>query len=294
MQTLILVGCGDVARRAAPWLTQRFRVIALLRDPAKMAEWRKLGCRPMLADLDQRKTLSRLRGIADAVLHLAPPPTSGATDTRTAHLLQALGKTGSLPARLVYVSTTGVYGDCQGAQIDETRPLHAESDRARRRVDAEHQLRTWGQETGCAVTILRAPGIYAHDRLPTARLQQGLPALTPEDDVFTNHIHADDLARACCLALFRGKAGRTFNVTDDTDMKMGDYFDAVADACHLPRPPRIPQQALAAHLSPVQRSFMSESRRISNQRLKRELRLQLRYPTVASTLNSLSQHTESD
>lgn len=280
VQRLLIVGSGDVARRAAPWLLRHFRVLALVRDPAQGEAWRRMGAVPVLGDLDKPESLKRLAGLADRVLHLAPPPGGGDRDARTRHLLAALSRGRSLPCRLVYISTTGVYGDCGGALIDETRPRRAASDRARRRVDAEDCLRRWGAGLGVAVSILRAPGIYGTGRLPLERLQAGLPALVPEADVYTNHIHADDLARACCLALFRGGAGRSFNVVDDSDLKMGDYFDRVADAAGLPRPPRVERAELARRLSPLQLSFMAESRRIGNGRMRRELRLKLSYPSV--------------
>ena len=180
----------------------------------------------------------------------------------------------------MYISTTGVYGDCAGAQIDETRPRCPQSERALRRVDAENQLRDWGKRNAVAISILRAPGIYAADRLPLDRLQRGLPALRAEDDVFTNHIHADDLARACLAALRHGRGGRACNVVDDSELRMGDYFDAVADAFALPRPPRLARADAAACLSPAQLSFMGESRRIGNRRLKNELKVRLAYPLV--------------
>jgi len=235
----------------------------------------------VLGDLDRAESLERLAGLADLVLHLAPPPREGSRDTRTRHLLAALSRGRSLPRRLVYISTTGVYGDCDGARIDETRPRRPASARARRRVDAEEVLRRWGALNRVPVLILRAPGIYGDGRLPLERLQAGMPVLAPEADVFTNHIHADDLARACCLALFRGGAGRSFNVVDDSELKMGDYFDQVADAAGLPRPPRLERGELAGQLSPLQCSFMAESRRIANWRMRRELRLDLSFPTVA-------------
>jgi len=211
---------------------------------------------------------------------LAPPPGEGLRDTRTRHLLAALSKAESLPRRLVYVSTTGVYGDCAGAQIDETRAVHPESPRALRRVDAEQSLRQWAARNGVHLIILRAPGIYAADRLPVERLQRGLPALAAEDDVYTNHIHAEDLAAACVAALRRGGANRTYNVVDDSDLRMGEYFDQVADAFKLPRPPRLSRQAAEASLSPMQMSFMRESRRIDNRRIKNELKLRLAYPSI--------------
>lgn len=280
MQKILIVGSGDVARRALSLLVHRYRVYAVLRDPARAAAWRLAGATPVLADLDDPASLRRLAGLADHVLHLAPPPAEGRRDTRTRHLLAALDKGKSLPCRLIYVSTTGVYGDCGGAVIDETRRLHPESPRAARRVDAEQCLRAWGRQRGVTVSILRAPGIYAADRLPLERLTKGLPALVAAEDVFTNHIHADDLAAACVAALRHGKANRAYNVVDDSDLKMADYFDRVADAFALPRPPRLSRSEAARQLSPAQLSFMQESRRIGNRRLKQELKLRLAYPAV--------------
>jgi len=282
VQNILIVGSGDIARRILSRLACRHRVYALLRDASRAAEWRMAGAIPVIGDLDERDSLSRLAGLADCIFHLAPPPGEGQKDTRTRHLLAALGKGESLPRRLVYVSTTGVYGDCAGAQIDETRRLQPESSRAGRRVDAERSLRDWGRRNGVAVAVLRAPGIYAADRLPIERLQKGLPALLAADDVFTNHIHADDLAAACIAAMRRGQANRAYNVVDDSDLKMADYFDDVADAFVLPRPPRLSRSEAAQALSPVQMSFMRESRRIGNKRLKQELKLRLAYPTITA------------
>jgi nucleoside-diphosphate-sugar epimerase len=280
VQKILIVGSGDVARRILPHLTGRYRVFALLRNAAKAEDWRRAGAQPLLADLDDASSLSRIAGLADVVLHLAPPPNTGDRDTRTKHLLAALGKGKSLPRCLIYVSTTGVYGDCDGAVIDETRRLMAESPRAGRRVDAEEALRTWGTRNDVRICILRAPGIYAADRLPLERLEKGLPALAAADDVFTNHIHADDLAKACVAAMRHGLANRSYNVVDDSDLKMADYFDLVADAYALPHPPRLSRVAASAVLSPMQMSFMRESRRIVNRRIKQELKLHLAFPNV--------------
>ncbi len=281
MQKILIVGSGDVARRILPHLTGRYRVFALLRNAARVADWKRAGTQPLLADLDDASSLGRIAGLADVVLHLAPPPNVGQRDTRTKHLLAALSKGKSLPRCLIYVSTTGVYGDCGGAVIDETRRLNAESPRAGRRVDAEQTLRAWGTRNGVRVCILRAPGIYAADRLPLERLEKGLPALAAADDVFTNHIHAADLAAACVAALRHGQANRSYNVVDDTDLKMADYFDQVADAFALPHPPRLSRAEASGIISPMQMSFMRESRRIGNRRIKQELKLRLAFPTVA-------------
>jgi nucleoside-diphosphate-sugar epimerase len=170
--------------------------------------------------------------------------------------------------------------------VDESRPCNAQTARGQRRVDAERRLRDFCRRTGVRVALLRAPGIYAADRLPLERLQRGDPVLVADEDVHTNHIHAEDLARIACLALFRAPAARAYNASDDSGMKMGDYFDAVADAFALPRPPRLGRAEIATRLSPLTLSFMGESRRLDNRRLKRELRVRLRYPTIADGLRA--------
>lgn len=277
---LLIVGCGDVGLRVARLLAGRWRVLALTSSPGRVAALSAAGIVPLLGNLDEPATLARLAGLADRVLHLAPPAREGEADLRTRHLLAALAR--KPPQVLVYASTTGVYGDCGGAFIDETRALNPATDRARRRVDAEAQLRTFGRRHGSRVSLLRIPGIYARDREgghPRERLARGTPVLRREDDVYTNHIHADDLARACVLALLRGRPQRAVNVSDDSQLLMGEYFDLAADLAGLPRPERITRAEAAQRMGAMQLSFWSESRRLANQRLKRELRLQLRYPT---------------
>ena len=279
MPRLLIVGCGDVGMRCLPLLRGRWRVAALTSSAHRFAELRAAGATPILGNLDDVVSLKRLSGWANAVLHLAPPQNVGSCDLRTRNLLRSLAA--SPPERIVYASTTGVYGDCGGAFFDETRPVAPSTDRARRRVDAEAQLRAFGIDSQAAVTILRVPGIYAANRVgghPRERLARGSPVLRAEDDVYTNHIHADDLARACVLALYRGRPQRVLHVCDDSNLLMGDYFDLAADLCGLPRPPRISRSEAAAQMSPMQLSFMSESRRLDNRRLKRELGLRLRYP----------------
>lgn len=280
MRRLLIIGCGDVAVRAVPLLRSRYRIYALTRSAARVPALRALGLTPLVGDLDQPAGLDALAGLAHDVLHCAPPPPAGSRDTRTAHLIAALARAKSLPQHLVYISTTGVYGDCAGAWIDETRPPRPATARAQRRVDAERRLRDWGRRSGVRVCVLRAPGIYSAERLPLARLREGTPALRADEDAYTNHVHAEDLARMAVAALQRGFPGRTYNATDDSVLKMGDYFDLVADRYGLPRPPRVSRAEAAVRVAPALLSFMSESRRLSNHRIKRELRLRLRFPTV--------------
>ena len=283
---VLIVGCGDVGLRVAGLISRQSRVMALTSSAQRVTPLRARGIVPLLGNLDRPATLARLAGIATHLVHLAPPPTHGWADTRTLALLRTL-RGRSLPAALVYGSTSGVYGDCAGAWVDETRALHAATPRALRRVDAERNVRFFGRSTGVKTSVLRIPGIYAPDReggTPRDRLLKGTPVLQPQDDVYTNHIHADDLARACVAALWKGLPQRTYNASDDTDLKMGDYFDLAADLYQLPHPPRVARASAGEHVSVMVLSFMSESRRLVNTRLKDELGLRLRYPTVREGL----------
>ena len=287
MMRVLLVGCGDVAMRAARLLAGRARLAGLTRRADDIAKLRGLGVVPIAGDLDDHRTLARLRLSPDAVLHFAPPPAEGRGDPRTGRLLAALSAARRIPRRFVYVSTSGVYGDCAGARIDETRPRKARSPRAHRRVDAEDRLRAWASHHGVVLAVVRAPGIYADTRLPLDRLRQRTPVLADADDVYTNHVHADDLARVVIAALFRGRANRAYHASDDAELKMGQWFDAVADAYRLPRPPRIRRDEAEARIAPMLLSFMSESRRLSNRRMKRELRVGLRYPTPQAMFDAV-------
>ncbi len=292
---ILIVGCGDVGLRAAQALMPRCRVRALTSSSGDKAQHlRDQGITPLHGNLDEPATLQRLAGLATHVLHLAPPPTTGLQDPRTRALLEALARRGHVQA-LVYGSTTGVYGDAGGACFDETRTVAPATDRAHRRVDAEARVRWWGRRLamrdGSRAVILRIPGIYALDREggdPRDRVRRGAPVLQAGHDVFTNHIHADDLARACLAALWRGKPQRIVHVNDDAELPMGDYFDLVADLSGLPRPPRITPEQARASLSPMQQSFMGESRRLINHRLKEELKVRLRWPDVRAVLTALA------
>ena len=279
MKRLLIVGCGDIALRALPQLVREYEVFGLMRKLEQANRLAALGAMPLTGDLDAPTTLEPLRLVADLVLHLAPPDESGEGDQRSSNLIAALSA--RPPERLVYISTSGVYGDCAGAWVDEEQPTAPQNLRAVRRVQAERTLFAWGKQYGVAVSVLRVPGIYAAERLPLAHLRRGIPVMRAEDDVFTNHIHADDLASICVVALARGAAGRVYNASDDGEIKMGDYFDLVADRAQLPRPTRISRAAAeAGAISEGLMSFMRESRRLSNTRMKAELGVRLRYPSV--------------
>lgn len=262
MNELLIAGYGDIARRALPALEGRLRVTRLSR---------RYG-----VDLD--RPLERRN--ADALLHFAPPPATGDGDPRTAHLLAAVQGV----RRVVYISTSGVYGNCDGALVDEGRATSPQTSRARRRADAESQLQRWCAERDVALVVLRAPGIYAADRLPVERLRAGMPVLRAEDDVYTNHIHADDLAAAAVRALEPDAPAGIYNVADDSELRMGDWMDLVAEHAGLAKPPRVPRSRIGEHVSPEMLSFMNESRRLDNRRMKALLGVKLRYPTVREGL----------
>jgi nucleoside-diphosphate-sugar epimerase len=300
--SVLIIGFGDIGQRVVQHVRQRVAsrrieasepptVSALIRQPARADALRAMHVTPRVGDLADAASLaaalSALHFCPQTVMHFAPPPQVGALDTHTRNLIAALSP--QPPERLVYISTTGVYGNCNGAWVDEASVLNPTTARAARRVDAESVLQDWCSAHQVVLTILRAPGIYAEGRLPIARLQAGTPALLASEDSYTNHIHADDLASACLFATKQTQSD-TFNVVDDSDIKMGDYFDLVADHFGLPRPVRVSRQEAAARIAEPMLSFMRESRRIRNDKVKRVLGAhgwQLRYPTVADFLRAL-------
>jgi nucleoside-diphosphate-sugar epimerase len=280
---LLIVGCGDIGLRIVARLRDRFRIYGSVRDAAGAGLLRRAGAIPLALDLDRAGAQPRIRGLAPWLVVLVPTSPEGTHDARVPHLLRSLrhepGK------RLLYLSTTGVYGDRRGAWTDETATPAPASERAVRRLGAERRLRArpWH------APVLRVPGIYAPDRLPLERLRRGIPVPLPAEDVVTNHIHADDLARACIAALFRAAPARVYNIVDDTRLALGEYLDRVADRTALPRPPRAAWEEMRAAAGPQRMTFLSESRRLRNRRMKRELRLRLRYPDVDAGLAAMDQ-----
>lgn len=284
---LLIVGCGDIGLRIVARLAGRFHIFAGVHSQAGADAARWAGATPLRVDLDHPSTLARLNGLADRVLVLAPTSPTGRSDRRVRHLLHALRYAPG--RRIVYMSTTGVYGDRAGAWTDETARAQPKNERAMRRLDAERQMRTscW------RAAVLRVPGIYAPTRLPLDRLRQGVPVPLPEQDIFTNHIHAEDLARASIAALFRAAPARVYNAVDDSQLALGDYLDRVADHAGLPRPPRASWEQLRRAAGPQRMSFLEESRRLRNTRLKRELRLRLHFPDVDAGLSAMAQRRPS-
>ncbi len=303
---LVIAGCGDVGLRliAGQFARHgdRIGVVASARRDSQLAAIRALGARPLNCDLEIARDRARLASLGRHVVYLAPPPGPGEQDRCMRGFAAALAAVaarqrtrgaptiyqGSWTPKLVYASTSGVYGDCGGALIDESRPVAPASDRARSRVAAEREVRALARRGVARSMILRVPGIYAAERLPLARIAGGLPAIVAEQDGYTNHIHADDLALIAWVALFRGRAGRVYHASDSAHLKMGEWFDRLADAANLPRPPRLTRDQVRSSVSPMMWSFMRESRRLDNTRLLQELRVRLRYPGVDTLLAELA------
>ncbi|QIK36993.1 SDR family oxidoreductase [Caldichromatium japonicum] len=279
MYDIMILGCGYVGLRlACRYREQGASVLGVVRSAAGVARLHQAGIPALRHDLAAADPFPYALAGAQ-VFHLIPPLDTGREDRHTQLLIEAFAQVGH-PQRLVYLSTTGVYGDCQGAWIDEDWPARPVHDRSFRRLDAEERLRCWSREQGGELVILRVAGIYGPGRLPLERLRQGLPMVRPEESPYSNRIHVDDLVEICIATMARAPNGAIYNVSDGHPTSMTDYFLRLADAAGLPRPPLIPMSQAPTQVSTAMMSYLSESRRLSNRRLREELGVELRYPTL--------------
>jgi nucleoside-diphosphate-sugar epimerase len=283
---VLIIGCGDVGHRVAALLQlARRSPTCVVRSSASRDALLAAGFDARCIDLDAAEPgVGGLSGFTE-IYYFAPPPPVGETDPRMTRFLWGL-RSDAPPRRIVYISTSAVYGDCQGAWITEDQPLTPATARGRRRLDAECQLMAWCSEIGCEWTLLRVPGIYGPGKLPLARLQQSLPVLREADAPYTNRIHVDDLAAICVAAMASSYCNTVYNVSDGHPSNMTDYFFRVADAAGLPRPPEVSREEAQRVLSPGMLSFLNDSRRMDNSRLLRELGISLQYPDLDAGLAS--------
>jgi nucleoside-diphosphate-sugar epimerase len=281
-----IVGCGDIGRRVGRLLLARGdAVTALNRSAAKTGELAGIGMETVVANLDDAATLTGLATRGSILFYFAPPPGGGNEDPRVRNLCAAIPP-GEEPCRLIYLSTSGVYGDCGDAWVTEETPPEPQTARGKRRLDAENFLRRWGRERRVDVIILRVTGIYGPGRLPVTQLMGGHPVLREEEAPFTNRIHADDLARVCLAAADRGEDGEVFNVSDGHPGTMTEYFNAAADLLGLPRPPQIGMAEAERVMPPLMLSYFRESRRLDNRRMRERLGVTLLYPDLKAGLAS--------
>lgn len=280
---MLIIGCGDVGTRLAARAADRGETVeCTVASAASAGRLAALGLQAQVCDLDHASPEAAAAGAATPVYYLAPPPATGTGDPRIAGFLaSARGRTAS---RIVYISTTGVYGDCGGDWVDETRPVNPQVDRAKRRCDAEQQLHAWRAATGGELVILRVAGIYGPAKLPLERLRQQTPMVGEDEAPWTNRIHIDDLVRVCEAAMARGTDGAAYNVSDGTPGNMRDYFDRVADLFDLPRAPLVRLADAEGRLSAGLLSYLGESRRLDNRKMLRDLQIALDYPDLASGL----------
>jgi nucleoside-diphosphate-sugar epimerase len=282
LETALIIGYGDIGRRVATLCRRRgWQVNALTRQSLTAAQLSAGGMTGLLGDLDQPDKLPPLPAEISLIFYFAPPPPEGDGDPRLASFLGQVPR-GPLPRRVIYISTSGVYGDRQGAWVTEQNPVNPTTDRARRRLAAEQLVQEWGQRNDIQTVILRVGGIYGPGRLPLERLRRGSPVLREQDCSYTNRIHADDLAAACMVAAQRGQG--VYNTSDGHPTTMTDYFNKVADLYGLPRPPQIGIKQAAQLLSGEMMSYLMESRRLDNRRLLDELGVKLIYPTLPQGL----------
>ncbi len=280
---MLIVGCGYIGKMLGSALVAKGRTVSGLVSSAASATFvENIGLLPTIADLDSDLTGISLENLCE-VFYLVPPPSEGTEDPRLGRFLAHLESHGCAP-RFLYMSTTGVYGQCDGAWIDETQAINPLTDRAKRRVDAEKRLNEWSQKSGSETVVLRVAGIYGPERLPIAYLQSGAPVLRAADAPFSNRIQAHDLVNICTAAMDRGSAGATYNVADGSPGSMTEYFFKCADYLGLPRPPEIDFPTARQTMSPALLSYLKENRRIRVTKLLTELNITLAYPDLDAGL----------
>jgi nucleoside-diphosphate-sugar epimerase len=283
---VLIIGCGDIGERVARLERSEGRAVAgLVRSEKSARRLRAAGIQPSMVDLDAPASLNNFP-VKDAVVYyFAPPPDTGVTDPRMETFVSVLTSS-NLPKRIVLISTTGVYGDCHGEWVTEDRPPNPQVDRARRRLAAETMLQRWSEKSGVPIVILRVPGIYGPGYLPEERLRSGEPVLREDEAPFSNRIHADDLARVCIAAARHAHPSLFYNVSDGHPTTMTDFFYRVADVLGIPRPPAITMEEARRRLGEGMLSYLAESKRIDNRRMREELGVELMYPDLAAGLAS--------
>ena len=286
MQKITIIGCGDIGRRVGKLLLeQQCQVQALTRSQENAQRLQQLGFLTLTGDLDYQEDTPEIPLHAQQVFYFMAPQGGGKSDYRMLNFCRKLS-TGNCPQKVVYISTSGVYGDCGGEVVTEETPLNPQTARAQRRVSAETQLQELSARLGFELVILRVTGIYGPGRLPVARVMQGHPVLNPEEASFTNRIHSLDLVQICLAAMERGEDGDIFNVCDGQKSTMTEYFTAVADLHKLTRPKQISMAEAEQEMNPLMLSYLKESRRMSNQKLLQKLSVELRYPTLEAGLQA--------
>lgn len=286
---VFIIGYGDIGSRVARLCVEKEKcnVYGLARSLLSAQQAETDGVKAITADLEQIKDLQGLPMAGAWVFYFAPPPAQGLTDPRMSNFLACLDKE-ELPEKIIYISTSGVYGDQGGGWVTETSPPIPGADRSRRRLDAENQLRQFRHQYAVEIVILRVGGIYGPGRLPEKRIRDKIPVIHEVLSPKTNRIHAEDLANICIAAAKYGRDGEIYNVSDGCDSNMTQYFYQVADHLGLERPPAVDWETANKTFSPGMLSYLRESRRMDNRKMLKELHITLKYPDLASGLANIS------
>lgn len=281
------MGCGDIGRRvAARWLQRGVSVTGSVRTTQSAQDLQSAGISPIVCDLEQSDCCLPEITAHTLIYYFVPPNKTGQTDARCRQFLSCLDRQRGSPARIIAISTTGVYGDRAGKLVTEEDTPNPQVDRGRRRYDMECQLRQWCDRQDSDLIILRVGGIYGPGRLPLERIHKGVPILREELAPKTNRIHAEDLADICVAAAEVEQPYRVYNVSDGTDSNMSEYFLTLARFFDLPEPPQVDWNEAERVMSAGMLSYLRESRRISNQRMVDELGVTLKYPDLLTGLES--------
>ncbi|MCJ7556137.1 MAG: NAD-dependent epimerase/dehydratase family protein [Gammaproteobacteria bacterium] len=271
---LLVVGYGYLGKRLVDHCVLRQRPVSVLtRSATHAAALDHLGIDYQILDLDAERADLALPIAGQTLIYTVPPATAG-QDRRLTALLDLFPDP---PRRLIYISTSGVYGDCAGQLVDENAAVNPGSERGRRRVAAEQTVRDWAQANRVGWTVLRVPGIYGPHRLPLASLVHGEAFLRLEDSPPGNRIHVDDLVACCLAAADHSNATGLFNVGDGNPLSATGFAQATAIATGLPEPELVARSEAQQRISPGRWSFLSESRQLDTRRMRQDLGVVPRY-----------------
>lgn len=286
MSAYTIIGCGDIGLRVARRLIKQGEVVTgTAHFEEGVAVLESAGIQPLVANFDYQEDIPEFLVNGHRVFYFLAPQGGGSSDYRMINFCRRLSAE-NCPERIVYISTSGVYGDCGDQLVTEETPVNPMTSRAKRRVSAEEQLREQAGKIGFELIILRVTGIYGPGRLPLSQLKKGHEVLRPEDAPRTNRIHSLDLVEICLAAMQKGEDGDIFNVCDGQESSMSDYFMAVAGLYGLPQPQQLTWAEAEKRMNPLTFSFLKESRRMANDKMREKLGIQLKYPTLDEGLRA--------
>jgi nucleoside-diphosphate-sugar epimerase len=275
-------GAGYSVRVLGRLLVGASPVVGTTRSSEKFERLRSAGVEPLIFD---GETLSAsVRQSLGRTTHLivSTAPGEAGDPVLAAGRGVLLAGTPKL-AWIGYLSTVGVYGDHQGAWVDESSETRPVSRRSQLRVAAEHEWLAFGRERGVPVAVLRLSGIYGPGRNAFVNLEKGMARRLVKPGQVFNRIHVEDIAGAL-LHLARARTGGIFNVTDDEPAPPQDVVAHAAEIMGIEPPPEIPFDT--AQLSPMARSFYGENKRVSNARIK-ALGYRFAFPDYRQALASM-------